>query len=421
MVEAITGRFGADLRDERDSPRVALVAAEESGDRLGAALMRALKERTGGAVRFSGVGGHDMAAEGLKSPFPIDDLAIVGPAAVPRLLPTILRRIRQTAQVIVDVQPDVLVIIDSPDFTHRVARRVRAASPAIPIVDYVSPSVWAWRPWRARSMRRYVDHVLALLPFEPGVHRRLGGPPCTYVGHPLTEKAGNLRPNAEEAQRRLADPPVVLALPGSRKSEIQRRLGVFGETLAKLGAHIGPIEIVLPTVRDLHERVTQATATWPVRPRVVMSEAEILAALRVARVALTKSGTITLELALAGVPMVAAYKVSAAEAWIARRLIRVPSYILANLVLGENVVPEMLQEACTADHLTSALLPLIANTPERNRQLTAFSRLDSIMQTGRAAPSERAAEIVLELASGDPNRTLPGANGQATAARLSSV
>src|SRR6202011_3579065 len=159
-----------------------------------AALMRALKERTGGAVRFSGVGGHDMAAEGLKRPFPIDDLAIVGPAAVPSLLPTILRRIRQTAQVIVDVQPDVLVIIDSPDFTHRVARRVRAASPSVPIIDYVSPSVWAWRPGRARAMRAYVDHVLAILPFEPQVHARLGGPPCTYVGHPLGEQVAELRP-----------------------------------------------------------------------------------------------------------------------------------------------------------------------------------------------------------------------------------
>jgi lipid-A-disaccharide synthase len=397
----------ADQPDLAGKPKVALVAAEESGDRLGAALMRALKVHTSGAVRCAGVGGPAMAAEGLRSPFPIDDLAIVGPAAVPRLLLTILRRIRQTADLILNLQPDVLVIIDSPDFTHRVARRVRAASPSIPIVDYVSPSVWAWRPWRARSMRRYIDHVLALLPFEPGVHRRLGGPPCTYVGHPLIEKVGGLRPDAEEARRRLVDPPLVLALPGSRRTEIRRLLSLFGHTIAGLGAQVGQIDVVLPTVQSLYDEVVRATAEWPLRPRVVISEAEKLAAFRIARAALAKSGTTTLELALAGVPMVAAYKVSVAEAWIARRLIDVPSVILANLVLGEGIVPELLQEECTAERLASALLPLIADTPERNRQLTAFSRLDTIMQVGSGSPSELAAEIVLKMAGRDNAQSLP--------------
>ncbi len=383
------------MRGER---KVALVAAEESGDRLGAALMRALKIHARGAVQFAGIGGPGMAVEGLASPFPIDELAIVGPAAVLRLLPTILRRIRQTADLISTLQPDVLVIIDSPDFTHRVARRVRARNPSIPIVNYVSPSVWAWRPWRARSMRGYIDHVMGLMPFEPDVHRRLGGPPCTYVGHPLIESVSSLRPSAQEAQRRLADPPVVLVLPGSRKSEIRHLLTVFGEAITRLGAEMGPIEVVLPTVQNLYEEVLQATAGWPLWPRVLVAEAEKLAAFRIARAALAKSGTTTLELALSGVPMVAAYKLSAAEAWIARRLVRAPSAILANLVLGENVVPELLQEECTAEHLTAALLPLIGNTPERHRQVTAFSRLDDIMKIGLASPSDIAADVVLRLA-----------------------
>ena len=215
---------------------IVLVAGEESGDQLGAPLMRALKERTGGRVRFAGVGGREMAAEGLVSLFPIEDLAIIGFAAIPRRLPLILRRIRETAALVVAAQPDALVIIDSPDFTHRVARRVRAAAPAIPILDYVSPSVWAWRPGRARAMRGYVDHVLALLPFEPAAHARLGGPPCTYVGHPLLERLAQLRPSAEEARRRLAEPPVVLVLPGSRGGEIRRLLAIFG---AGLGAARG--------------------------------------------------------------------------------------------------------------------------------------------------------------------------------------
>ena len=198
-----------------------IVAAEASGDALGAALARALVNGEAGAVRLSGVGGHAMAAAGIVSPFSIDELSIIGLTAIPKRLPKIFRRIRETALAAVAARPDVLVIIDSPDFTHRIARRVRRLAPNIPIVDYVSPSVWAWRPGRARAMRTYVDQVLAILPFEPAIHVALGGPPCTYVGHPLIERIGELRPNADEARRRLADPPVLLALPGSRPNEIR--------------------------------------------------------------------------------------------------------------------------------------------------------------------------------------------------------
>ena len=179
-----------------------LIATEESGDRLGASLMKVLRQRLGGAVRFEGVGGQSMAREGLTSLFPIEELSIMGLASVVKQLPMILRRIRQTADAVTQASPDILVIIDSPDFTHRVARRVRARDPAIPIIDYVSPSVWAWRPGRARAMLRYVDHVLALLPFEPEAYRRLRGPPCSYVGHPLIEQIGALRPNVDEKKRR---------------------------------------------------------------------------------------------------------------------------------------------------------------------------------------------------------------------------
>ena len=166
-------------------PHVFLVAGEESGDRLGASLIAAIKRASQGA-RFSGVGGAHMAGAGVPSLFPLGDLAIVGFSAIAASLPKILRRIRETANAVAAARPDVLVIIDSPEFTHRVARRVRAIAPWIPIVDYVCPSVWAWRPGRARAMRAYVDHVLALLPFEPAVMQRLGGPPCTFVGHPLS-------------------------------------------------------------------------------------------------------------------------------------------------------------------------------------------------------------------------------------------
>jgi lipid-A-disaccharide synthase len=378
---------------------IGLVAGEESGDRLGAALMRALKHRTGGAVQFEGVGGREMAQEGLHSAFAIDELAIIGFSAIPRRLPAILRHIRDTAQLIVAMRPDVLVIIDSPDFTHRVARRVRAAAPSIPIVDYVSPSVWAWRPGRARAMRSYVDHVLALLPFEPAAHRRLQGPPCTYVGHPLLEQLAQLRPNAEEARRRLAEPPIVLVLPGSRGGEIRRLLASFGRAIALLAAGREPPEVVLPTVPHLLERIKAATASWPVRPRIVVEPEDKLKAFRSARAALAKSGTVTLELALAGVPTVAAYKLSFIEAIVYWAAVRLPSIILPNLILGKNAIPECLQWDCTPQNLANALRPLLADSPERQAQLKAFAQLDAVMMDGAAGtPSQRAADIVLGLA-----------------------
>jgi lipid-A-disaccharide synthase len=379
--------------------RIFVVAGEESGDRLGAALMRAVKQRQHD-VSFAGVGGTEMAREGLVSPFPISDLAIMGFNAVARKLPLIFRRIRQTAAAVVADKPDVLVIIDSPDFTHRVARRVRKAAPSIPVVDYVSPSVWAWRPGRARSMRRYVDHVMALLPFEPEVHRRLGGPPCSYVGHPLVETAPLLRPNEAEAARRRADPPLLLVLPGSRTSEVKRLLGVFAKTVESLRRSLGPLEVVIPTVPHLEPTLRKETGGWEQPPRIVSDPEEKQAAFRAARAALAKSGTVTLELAVAGVPMVTAYKVTAFEAPILRRLIKAPSAILANLVLGENVVPEFMQEDCTVENLATALLPLLSDGPERQRQLDAFARLDALMEIGVAHPSARAAEIVLRESRG---------------------
>ena len=383
---------------------IALVAAEESGDQLGAALMRAIKERTAGRVRFAGVGGREMAREGLAGPFPIDELAIIGFAAIPRQLPVILRRIGETAQLVLATKPDVLVIIDSPDFTHRVARRVRAAAPSIPILDYVSPTVWAWRSGRARAMRHYVDHVMALLPFEPRAHQRLGGPPCTYVGHPLLEQLAQLRPSRAEAERRRADPPILLVLPGSRSAEIRRLLPIFGNALELLAAGPARLEIVLPTLPHLRERITSATAGWPLRPRIVVEAKDKQAAFRVARAALAKSGTVTLELALAGIPMVTAYKVSLLEEIVARLAIHVPSAILPNLILEENVVPEFLQRRCTPQNLADALAPLLVQSPQRQRQIDAFARLDSVMrfdagQPGTPqSPSRRAADLVLGLA-----------------------
>jgi lipid-A-disaccharide synthase len=375
--------------------KIFVIATEESGDRLGAALMKVLRQRLGDGIKFEGVGGRAMAREGLNTLFPIEELSIMGFAAVVQKLPMLLRRIRDTADAVLAASPDLLLIIDSPDFTHRVAKRVRAKNPAIPIVNYVSPTVWAWRPGRAQAMYTYVDHVLAVLPFEPEAHRRLGGPLCTYVGHPLIDQIATLRPNADEQARRDAAPPVLLVLPGSRRSEIRHHMAVFGETLGLLQAQGVAFEPVLCTMPHLEEVIAEATKPWPVQPRIVVGEQEKKAAFRIARAAFAKSGTVTLELAIAGVPTVAAYQAGKVEAWIARRMIQVNTVILANLVLGDNVVPEFIQDDCTAAKLAPALHDVLGDTPQRQRQVAAFAGIDAIMATGQSSPSVAAADIVL--------------------------
>ena len=386
---------------------VFIIAGETSGDLLGAGLMAALGARCGGKVRFTGIGGPAMAAEGLASLFPLPEATIIGFSGLLTGIPKILRRIRETADAVLAARPDVLVLVDAPDFTHRVARRVRAGDPAIPIVDYVSPTVWAWRPGRARAMRTYVDQVLALLPFEPEVHRKLGGPPCTYVGHPMIERTAALRPTAAEMQRRMADPARLVVLPGSRRKEIARLASVFGATLGRVAAQGFRFEAIVPTLPALRPEIEAAVASWPVPARIVTERAEIDEAFRTARAALAASGTVTLELAVAGIPTVVAYRLSTIEAWIGRLMIRVPSIVLANLVLGENAIPEFIQQRATARNLAAALAPLLDDTPERRRQVAAFLKLDRLMGIGGEAPSTRAAKALVECYETKTGRLTP--------------
>ena len=364
--------------------------------------MRALKMRAPQGVAFSGVGGAAMQAEGLTSVFPMADIAVMGVAAILQRLPLLLRRIGDCARACIAARPDVLILIDCPEFSHRVAQRLRRALPNVPVIDYVCPSVWAWRSGRARKMRRYIDEVLALLPFEPAALDRLGGPQGTYVGHPLIERLDELRPNAEEARRRQTTPPLVLALPGSRRSEIDRLMPVFGAALARAAADFGPLNVALPAVEKHAAHIENLARDWPLKPRISHGEAEKFAAFRRARAALAASGTVSLELALSQVPTVIAYKMAAWETAIARRLIRVPSIVLPNLILGKKAVPEFIQEDCTAETLAGALTRLLCEGPVRDAQLAAFARLDKLMQLPDGAePSAAAANRVahwLELA-----------------------
>jgi lipid-A-disaccharide synthase len=382
--------------------RFALVVGEESGDQLGAGLIDAIRRRLPDAV-FAGLAGERMRARGVESLFPVSDVAVMGLASVVAHLPRIIRRVHQTVESVLKFRPDVLVIIDSPELTHAVARRVARRRPDLPIVDYVSPSVWAWRPGRARRMRRYVDHVLALLPFEPEAHARLGGPPCTYVGHPLIERLDELRPAPGE-RKPLGDRPVLLVLPGSRRTEITRLMQPFGEAVRLIASARPEVEILLPAVAHLRDEIETHAAGWPVRPRLVEGEAEKLAAFRRAHAALAASGTVTLELGLAGVPMVVAYRVDAV-ARLLKRFLTVPSIVLTNLVLGENAVPEFLDADAAPDVLARETLALLADSDARAAQISALDRLRAAMALPSGEmPSDRAAAIVIEAAESGSGR-----------------
>lgn len=378
--------------------RIFLIAGETSGDELGAGLMRALRRADPG-VAFAGVGGSEMMRAGLATLFPIQDIAVMGIAPVLARLPTLLARINATARAALDFSPHALVLIDAPDFTHRVARQVRRAAPAIPIVDYVCPTVWAWRPGRARKMRAYVDHVLALLPFEPAAMARLGGPSCDYVGHPLVERLGELTPSAAEQRARANGP--LLVLPGSRLAEVRRMTPLYGETLRLLARERSLPEIVIPVAPGMEAALAQELRDWPMTPRLMtptlIGAGERYAAFRSARAALATSGVATLELALAGAPMTVAYRASRLEALLAF-LITVDSIVLPNLILGECAAPEFVQKRAAPALLARSLSALLSEASEGARQQAAYARLREIMTAAGQDPSARAAEIVLRKA-----------------------
>ncbi|OKL43533.1 lipid-A-disaccharide synthase [Pseudovibrio exalbescens] len=384
---------------------VYIVVGEESGDQLGAELIRALRERTGRPLVVQGVGGERLSREGLQSLFPLQDIAVMGLSAVLARLPAIVKRVYQCVDDVIAKDPDVLLIIDSPDFTHNVAKRVRKKAPHIPIVDYVSPSVWAWRPGRARKMAAYVDHLLALLPFEPEVHRELGGPATTYVGHPLIERLDNLRPKDGERAPMSAQERTVLVLPGSRGSEVSRLMEPFGKAVARIAEAWPDAHFVMPAVAHQEARIRDALQSWAIQPEIVIGEPAKFAAFRKAHAALAASGTVSLELAISGVPMVVAYKLD----WFFRRLkdihrfipiATVDSMVLPNLVLGRNVVPEYLDEDANGPALADRVISLLnQDSVARNLQVEAFNQLDRIMKLPDGeSQAGKAAQILLTTA-----------------------
>jgi lipid-A-disaccharide synthase len=395
--------------NEVDRPiRLFVIAGEASGDVLAARFVEALRRRVAPRdVEIMGVGGLPLQELGLVSRFPQADVQLMGVVAVIKSLPRLLGHIADTANAVIDARPDLLLTVDVPDFSLRVARKVRRADPSIPIMHWVAPTVWAWRPGRAKAMAPHVDRLLALLPFEPAAFARLGGPPTRYVGHPLLDLASELRPDPDE--RRIRDnaaAPVILLLPGSRRSEIDHMLPVFREAARLIAARYPHAHLVLPAVRHLAERIGAQVSGWETPVEVVIGEAPKRAAFRRARAALAASGTVTLELALAGVPTVGAYRGHPIEAFIARRMVKTDTVLLCNLVLGRSVVPEYMQEEATPAALAAALMRLLPNDLPRTEQIVAFSELDRIMALPEGRPSaDLAVDEALQLVSLKPVRT----------------
>lgn len=375
--------------------RIAIVAGEESGDQLGAELLASLRAQYDGELEIAGVGGALMREEGLNSLFPLSEIAVMGFSAVLAQLPKIIRLAYQLIDHIVAFKPDILVIIDSPDFTHPVAKRVRHKLPKLPVIDYVSPSVWAWRSGRARKMTRYIDHVLGILPFEPEAYKRLAGPTCTYVGHPLVDKIAAIK--GQVTSVKAIGTKRLLVMPGSRTGEVTRLLGPFGEAVSILKDALPDLQVEIPAVVHLKQHIQQETSDWAIQPEIVTGEEAKFEAFAKADVALVASGTATLELALWGIPMVVGYKLDP----IAKRLKwlgNVSSIVLPNLILEQNIVPEFIDEDCAGLALSETVLPLLEQNQDYSAQIEAFKKLQNLCSVAPHSPAGRAAQLVLEYA-----------------------
>lgn len=378
---------------------VMLVAAEASGDRLGAELARAIRAELGPeAVRFVGVGGPEMAKEGVESPFDIHELSVLGLTEAIGVYGRARARLRQAAALAVREKPDVAVLIDSWGFSIRLARLLRRDQPSLPIVKYVAPQVWATRPWRARELARSVDHLLTIHAFEAPYFEK-HGLATTFVGNPVLA-----RHNADGDAARLrasigagADDPILLLLPGSRSGEVERMMAPFEQAVDLLKADRANLRVVIPAADAVVDKIRTLTSGWKHPPHVVEGDLARRDAMAAATAALACSGTVTTELALAGCPMVVGYRVSAITALAVRLLIRTRYITLLNIAAGAAVAPELLQDACTGPALAAAASALLDDPERRARQVAAQNAaLDKMGRTG-GDPSARAAALVVDL------------------------
>ncbi|MEM9733703.1 MAG: lipid-A-disaccharide synthase [Pseudomonadota bacterium] len=374
---------------------VYIVLGEESGDHLAADLIPSLEaecEQRGRRLRISGLAGTRMQAMGHRSLFDIEEIAVMGFSAVIGRLPKIVRRVWQTVADILARKPDLILLIDSPDFTHAVAKRVRKKWADAKVVNYICPSVWAWRSGRAKAMTAYVDHVLCILPFEPAALERLQGPCGTYIGHPLARRLSHLPEPSAQIE---TDIPTLLLLPGSRRSELKLLLAIYGETLTVLRNRGVQFRTVLPAVARLRSILEQETANWSV-PVDIVYAAENEMHFQAADAAMATSGTVALELALHGVPMVTGYKVDA----VARPFVGMVttwSALLPNLILDRLLITEEINELVLPERMARHVEALLTDESIRQRQIAGFQDLRKAMET-QEPPAVIASRVIADVA-----------------------
>ena len=400
-------------------PHIFILAGESSGDRLGAALMRRLREETNGSVRISGVGGEAMIAEGLKPVFPMQDIAVMGLVEIVPHLRRIRARMKQATDAILETQPDALVTIDAQVFSGLLAKRIKHASPDTALIHYVAPTVWAWKPWRAKKLAGYLDRVLALFPFEPPYFEK-EGLHCDFVGHPVVERVAGLPSDAGARLRAelgiAADAKVLLVAPGSRRSEIARLGAPFGDTARLLSERYPALELILPVAGAVADEVRAMAEAWPARTHILDprglrfedAENRKFAAFAASDFALAASGTVTLELAALRAPMVVGYRMPKFNEFILRRVMTVDTGTLVNIITGEKIVPEFWQDACSGPELAEALELLIENEEARDRQVAGFDRAFEKLGESDAPPSRRAAQSVLSALAEKTQRLSTG-------------
>lgn len=378
-----------------------LIAGEPSGDQLGAQLMAGLKNVAGDKARIVGVGGPAMTAEGLKSLYPLDATSVMGLREVVPRIPAILARVKQAVKFALETKPDLVVAIDSPDFTHRVLRKLKHSAPEIRTANYVPPQVWASRSYRARAMADYVDAVLTLFPFEAEFFERYGIRAYS-VGYPVIERRERMTGGDafRKAHGIADDAPLLAVLPGSRRNEMHFMLPTFKEAVRLIAREVKGLVSVMPTVGHVASHIKEAAKDWPTPVHVVESDDEKFAAFDAADAGLAATGTVTSELALAKTPMVAGYKLGWLTVFIARRFIVARFAVLANLMLQREAVPEFIQERCTPEALAKAVIPLLTNPEARDRQLRDLEEAMRGFGMGQESPSLRAARAVWELANG---------------------
>ncbi len=375
---------------------IMVVAGEPSGDLLGARLMAALRRASPQDLDFIGVGGSAMAVEGLPSILPMSDLSVMGLTEVVPRIPRLLRHIRRTTAFARRERPAVIVTIDAPGFNFRLAKRLRGGG--IPIIHYVAPTVWAWRPGRAKTIAPLFEHLLALLPFEPPYFEAVGLD-CTFVGHPAVEQRLDEGGGAIFRARHgiAAEARLLAVMPGSRHSETSRLLEPFGAAVRMIAAQVPGLRVVVPTLTHVADEVSSAVRGWPGEPIVSLDGSEKLNAFQASNAALAASGTVSLELALAGVPMLVAYRVGAITTFIARRLVRTEHVNLVNLILGRRVIPEILHGDCTAPRLAAETLRLLNDDAAGAEQMAASRDAMAVLGAGGESPSDRAARAVLDV------------------------